>query len=157
MTSNASLLGTALLEQAAAFDHARMLEVFNAYLATWRDRDPSARAELFAPDAVVEDPVGAPPLCGMEAVKAFWQLGDGSGSRFEPRLELFVPGGSECLVRFVMRMIKEGEPTVELTVHETLRFDSHYRIAALRAFWSQDSFRVVSAERAGLSSLDESK
>ncbi len=145
MTSNATALGNALLQQAPAADHARMLEVFTAYLATWRDRDPGARAELFAPDAVVEDPVGAPPLYGIEAMRAFWRHGDGSGCRFEPRLELFVPGGSECLARFVMRMHKDGEPTVELTVHEVLCFDPSYRIAALRAFWSQDSFRMLPA------------
>lgn len=139
MASNAAELAASLASQGAKRDPARMRAVFEAYLASWRDGDQDARAALFAPDAAVEDPVGSPAHRGIAAVRAFWSMAESGGYAFDPRLELFVPGGSECLVRFVMRMARAGEPAVDLTIHEVVAFDEQCRIIALRAFWAPES------------------
>lgn len=143
MSADATTLAAAMLEGTAALAPARMRAIFEAYLESWRRTDPDGRAALFSDDAVIEDPVGAPAHAGMAAMRAFWAVGDGSGYAFDPRLELFVPGGAECLVRFVLRMTKDGEVPLDFTIHEVLRFDADYRILSLRAFWGAESVTPV--------------
>lgn len=143
MSISASEMAAALLSGARMRDPERMRAVFEAYLASWRAGDPAARAALFAPDAVVEDPVGGPVLRGLTAVRAFWAEAEGAGYAFDPRLEMFIPCGAEALVRFVMRMVKDGQPTMAMTIHECLGFDEQHRLVSLRAFWTQGSITQI--------------
>ncbi|SMH37508.1 nuclear transport factor 2 family protein [Azospirillum agricola] len=147
MSTSASEMAAALLHGTRAGDPARMRAVFEAYLGSWRAGDPEARAALFVSDAVVEDPVGGPVLRGMTAVRRFWADAEGAGYAFDPRLELFIPCGSEALARFVMRMTKDGQPPVAMTIHEVLGFDGQHRLTSLRAFWTQESIAQLDEVR----------
>jgi steroid Delta-isomerase len=138
--SNPSEIAEALLGAAVGLDPARMHAAFSAYLASWRDGDVEARANLFAPNAIVEDPVGGAPLIGIAAIREFWAAAGAHGFLFQPKLELFVPGGSEAVARFVMEMRKPPEPVYALTIHEVVAFAPDYRITSLRAFYAPDSF-----------------
>lgn len=142
MTSPSEIAG-ALLEGAVRLDPQKMRSQFEAYLASWRAADVEARSRLFAHDAVVEDPVGSAPLVGIVAIGGFWAGATAHGYTFEPKLELFVPGGDEALARFVMEMRKPSEPVYALTIHEVVAFDSDYHIVALRAFYSAESFAAA--------------
>src|SRR5688572_29464572 len=46
--------------------------VVDAYVDAYRQNSKEALVELFAPDGVWHDPVGAPPHEGREAIGAFW-------------------------------------------------------------------------------------
>lgn len=54
-------------------DHIRA--VFQRYFAAFEKNDLEGIVSLFAPDAVVEDPVGTPPHVGRDAIRAFFAAG----------------------------------------------------------------------------------
>lgn len=145
MAASAEEMAQAMLAAAQGPDPALMRDVCDAYLASWREGDPDARAALFAADAVVEDPVGSPAIVGLDAVRAFWRQAEGNGYAFDPRLDLFIACGPEVLMRFEMVMERPGEPALVLTIHEVVVFDAACRIRALRAFFSPAQMRLASA------------
>lgn len=145
MTTSAADMATSLLAAAEGLDPHHMRVVVEAYLASWRDGDAEARAALFTEDAMIEDPVGSAPLCGLAAIREFWRHAEAAGYAFAPSLEVFIPGGREALIRFEMGMSRPGEAPQVLTIHEVIRFADDYLITSLRAFFSADSFRSLSA------------
>ena len=54
-------------------DHIR--SVFHRYFAAFEKNDLDGIVALFAPDAVVEDPVGTPPHVGSAAIRKFFAAG----------------------------------------------------------------------------------
>lgn len=90
-------------------------------------------AALFAPDASVEDPVGAGTHVGMDAIRAFFTGLDGVRSEAEV-LTLRVAGG---LAAFHMRVtLTQPERTTRIEPIDVMEFDEAGQITSLRAFWS---------------------
>jgi steroid delta-isomerase len=111
----------------------------NSYLESWRNGDSQARAALFAENAVVEDPVGAPAIQGQSALLAFWQRAAAYPTRFDPTLESILVCGNEAIVKFSMHMDVLGIASGTLHIIENFRLDKSGKIAQLRAFWDENS------------------
>ncbi|MES2257444.1 MAG: nuclear transport factor 2 family protein [Pseudomonadota bacterium] len=111
----------------------------HAYLASWKSGDSAARAALFTDNAVLEDPVGAPPIEGKAALQAFWQRAEGPHSKFEPALQRLVVCGNEAMVEFMMRIDVTGAGSATLRIVENFQFDASGKIRRLRAFWDEQS------------------
>lgn len=111
--------------------------------------DRAAWLGLFAPDALVADPVGPSPLDpsgnghrGTEAIAAFY---DNVISQAEVRFAIreSYAAGDECAnVGTITSTFPDGTATVVDGVY-TYRVDGDGRLAAVRAFWEFDSLRVV--------------
>jgi len=111
----------------------------NSYLDSWRNGDSQARAALFADNAVVEDPVGAPVIEGKTALLAFWQRTDAYPTKFEPTLENILVCGNEAMVRFSMHIDVVGVASGTLHILENFKLDKSGKIMKLRAFWDENS------------------
>jgi len=111
----------------------------NNYLDSWRTGDSEARAALFAENAVLEDPVGAPAIAGKTALLAFWQRAAAYPTRFAPTLESIVVCGDEAIVKFSMHMDVVGIASGTLQIIENFKLDKNGKIVQLRAFWDGNS------------------
>jgi hypothetical protein len=103
---------------------------------------------LFAPDGLVQDPVGPSPFDpdglghhGVEAIGAFWDGVITMGTvRFDIR-ESYA-AGSECAnVGTITTTLPDGTKALVDGVY-TYRLDADGRLAALRAVWEYDKLRL---------------
>jgi ketosteroid isomerase-like protein len=97
---------------------------------------------LFAPDAVVEDPVGPSMFDaegkghrGHEAIAAFWDLAIAPVERFHFAIEDSFAGGDSCAnVGTITSVLGDGT-RVDAEGVFVYRVDEHGRITSLRAHW----------------------
>jgi steroid delta-isomerase len=109
--------------------------------------DREAWLALFAPDAVVEDPIGASPMDpsgqghrSPEAIAAFWDSMIGPNQvRF--RIERSHAAGSEVAnVGTITTTMGDGT-VVHTDLVITYRVDDDGKVLALRAYWELDKLR----------------
>ena len=113
-------------------------------------KDKRAWLSLFAPDAVVADPVGPSPLDpegsghrGLAAIAAFYD------TVIEPNEQIsfeigrsYLCGDEVADVGTIRTTLPGGENVVVVRGVYTYRADSAGRLAALRAFWEFDAAEV---------------
>lgn len=118
-------------------DNDRILTTIQRYQSTFSANDREGWLALFADDAVVEDPVGAPPRAGREAIGAFW---DEIHSRLDEATVRMTQGpaicGLEAAWAFQLQ-VKAGEHTIRLEIIDLGTFDDDGRIRSIRAFWNE--------------------
>jgi steroid delta-isomerase len=95
--------------------------------------------DLFADNATIEDPVGADPHAGREAIGAFWDFAHSLAESVE--LDLTGPvcvAGDEAA--FAMRIVSTiGDARMAIPAIDAMTFDDDARIATMRAYWSMDA------------------
>lgn len=107
--------------------------VVEAYVAAFEAGDASAVVALYAPEATVEDPVGAPLVRGAPEILAFYERAMSMDLRLERTGPVRVAGDSAA---FPFRIHYPPALGSRLTdVIDTFRFDSEGRILEMRAFW----------------------
>lgn len=104
------------------------------YFDTWRTGDIDARRRLFAPHAVLEDPVGAAPIEGSAALEARWIHVAADGASFEPQLKRVIVTGREALALALVRTVPAHGPSNVTEVFATFAFDRALEIRHLRIF-----------------------
>jgi steroid delta-isomerase len=103
----------------------------------WNARDQEAWSALFAADVVFEDPVGAPPKVGREAVRQSWERSLTPGREWRLVPTRIHTGGSEAVV--VMR--NEGNLHGQSVVVDSLevwRVNEDGLVVSVRAFFEPD-------------------
>ncbi len=107
------------------------------HCAYWNARDREKWSQLFADDVVFEDPVGAPPKLGRDAVRDSWERSLTPGREWRLVADRIVACGSEAAV--VMR--NEGNLHGRSVVVESLevwRVGEDGRVNSVRAFFEPD-------------------
>ena len=115
--------------------------------------DRAAWLALFAPDAVIEDPIGVSVLDptgqghrGTAAIEAFWDTTIASGTiRFAIR-ESYAAGDEVANVGTITTTFPDGNAVAVDGVF-TYRVDDDGLIRALRAYWSEASMRAEESGR----------
>lgn len=113
--------------------HEHMVAVVHAYVEAFANEDSDAIAQLYAVDATVEDPVGAPLRSGIEAIREFYEMSVGTGAK----LTLEGPvrtAGNIAAFAFSVHVALDGSPC-RIDVIDTFNFDSNGKIVAMKAFW----------------------
>lgn len=113
-------------------------------------KDRATWLGLFAPDAVVEDPIGPSPLDpdgaghrGATAVAAFYDNVIGQAERISFEIERSYLCGDEVADVGAIRTTLPGGFTVVVHGVFTYRGDGAGKLAALRAYWEFDSAAVL--------------
>lgn len=110
-------------------------------LAAVRAKKKAVWLDLFAEDAVIQDPVGVSPLDpsglghrGKEAIARFWDMAIAPG-QLETKIRESYPAGDECanVATFVNRMPNGMEVATDLVV--VYRVDARGKIVSLKAYW----------------------
>lgn len=103
------------------------------YLERHAANDLEGVMALFARDAQLEDPVGAAPLCGSEAIRAFFRATHARNGRLAlERVGPMLEGGDEVAAHVRARLLRVAG-TDAVDVIYTLRVDRDGHIALLRA------------------------
>jgi steroid delta-isomerase len=108
-----------------------------AYFDAWARGDRAALLSLFAADAVVVDPVGAPPHVGVEAIGRFFDHARGLPGTYEPVVHRVVLAGDGALVSFTMRTYGADGAGLQVDVSDVMTFGADGRIVRLEAWWDQ--------------------
>jgi steroid delta-isomerase len=103
------------------------------YVATLGDDRAASIAELFAEDAVFEDPVGGDVRRGREAIRAFYESALGNQSVSSELITLRVSGGEAA---FHFRLEVGGR--IRIDIIDVMRFDDAGAITSMKAYWSPE-------------------
>lgn len=116
-------------------------------------KDREGWLDIFAPDGVVEDPIGPSPFDpegrghrGREAIAAFYDNVIAGSERIDFDIEESVLCGNEAAAVGTIRTTLAGGKHVAVTrCIFTYRADSEGRLAALRSYWEFDKMELVEA------------
>ena len=89
--------------------------------------------EIYADDAVVEDPVGTEPHVGIDAVCAFYEGALGSGAKLELTGECRCAGNS---VAFPFQVVM-GE--MRISIIDVFTFNEDGKVIDMKAYWGPDN------------------
>lgn len=115
-------------------------EYIQAVMARYVERvdagDIEAIVALYAHDAVVEDPVGQPPIHGIAAIEQFYRQGLGAS-----KVSATLTGPVSATLNgcgampFRVDMLWDGQ-ACSLQVVDVMEFDTEGRICSMKAYWS---------------------
>lgn len=97
-------------------------------------------ADLYAPDATVEDPIGADVLKGREAIEGFYKTIEPLNRHGELKLVRTV--GNEAAFQFALTL-KHGDGGMVIAPIDVMTFDDKGKITAMRAYWSKDDIQAL--------------
>ena len=134
-------------------DHPDARELARRSQAAVRAKDREAWLQLFAPDAVVADPVGQSPLDpagaghrGLAAIAAFYDAVIAPNELISFEIERSYLCGDEVAdVGTIRTTLPGGGHIVLVRGVYTYRGDGAGRIAALRAYWEFGAAEVIGA------------
>ncbi|MFB7890625.1 nuclear transport factor 2 family protein [Microbacterium sp. NPDC056044] len=122
----------------------QMRDAVERYLAAVADGTPEQIADLYAPDASVEDPAGSVPHEGREAIVDFYRpLAILSRST---RLTHFRATGGTAAFGFEVDVHVPGR-RITTTPIDVMTFDAEGRITSMRAIWSNEDVRIEDTEQ----------
>jgi steroid delta-isomerase len=114
-------------------DPAKMEAAIHAYVAAFEAGSADQVAALYAADATVEDPIGAPIHQGREAIRTFYAQSMQTGAKL--RLEGPVRIAADYAVfPFSVHLNYDGSPK-RIDVIDTFRFNEANEVVEMRAFW----------------------
>jgi steroid delta-isomerase len=120
-----------------------MVAAVEAYVARYNAADLDGVVNLFAPEAVVEDPVGTPARRGRAALREFFAVGIAAGARLTLDGPVRVAADSAAFP-FHVSLEWEGQAT-RIDVIDVFRFDETGRIADMRAFFGRRNTHAAGA------------
>lgn len=97
--------------------------------------------DLYAPDAIVEDPVGTPARQGHAAIREFYEVIAALDRETELRPEEIRIAGNQAAFPFTL-VTRVGGKRFTISPIDVMEFDDEGRITGMRAYWSQQDMRV---------------
>jgi steroid delta-isomerase len=114
-------------------DADRMVAAVEAYIGNYNRADLDGVCAVFADNAVVEDPVGTPPLMGQTAIREFFAVGIDAGAR------LTLDGPVRCAAdhaafAFHVDLTWDGRAT-RIDVIDVFTFDAQGKVSSMKAYF----------------------
>ncbi|BDT85764.1 steroid delta-isomerase [Nocardia cyriacigeorgica] len=99
---------------------------------------------LYAPDAIVEDPIGTPPKQGHDAIREFYNILANLERETSIHPDTVRIVGNHAAFMFTLVTIAGGQ---RMTLHpiDVMEFDDEGRITRMRAYWGQDDLTMEPA------------
>lgn len=116
---------------------AMMRAMLEAYVERINAGDRDGVIALFAPDAVIEDPVGSPPKKGAE-IAAWFADTVAFGTQIQPVAPIRGSHGDEAVLVFDVRFTPPGGQRLLIRSADVCRFDSQGKITSLRGYWGPE-------------------
>ncbi len=114
-------------------DAAGKIKLVESYVAAYNAADLEAMLALFAPDASMEDPVGAEPQRGREAIAALYRLG------FEMGIQLALEGPVRCTASAVAFPMCARTAKGRLYIIDVFDLSPAGKIQRMRAYWGPEN------------------
>ena len=106
----------------------------DAYVDAYARNDKTAFLALWAPDGVLEDPVGTPVHQGVEALGAFWDGARELADRIELLPVSVIQAGDEAAMVFEIHA-HIGDGGLVMQAVDVMRVGDDGRLASVRAYW----------------------
>lgn len=106
----------------------------DAYVDAYARNDKAAFLALWAPDGVLEDPVGTPAHQGIEALGAFWDGARELADRIELVPVAVIVTGDEAAMVFEIHA-HMGDGGLLMQAVDVMRVDDEGRLLGVRAYW----------------------
>ncbi len=105
----------------------------NRYVEAFDKQDMDIIKDLYADDAVVEDPVGSEPHVGIAAITAFYEGALSSGAKLE------LTGSPRCAGNAVAFPFRVNMPGMHIEIIDVFEFDERDKVSSMRAYWGPES------------------
>jgi len=106
----------------------------DAYVDAYARNDKDAFLALWAPDGVLEDPVGTPVHQGVQALGAFWDGARELADRIELLPVSVIVAGDEAAMVFEIHA-HIGDGGMVMSAVDVMRVDDDGRLLSVRAYW----------------------
>jgi steroid delta-isomerase len=124
-----------IMAPAGKVSREHMEQAARTYLVSYLDADIEKRAALFAEDATFEDPVGSPPVRGLDAIIKFWETARVIRWWAAHDVRRVVVTGNEVMLHFVSTMKVPGLETSRMEVYEIQAFNAAGKICSVKAYF----------------------
>ena len=108
-------------------------EQVQKYVQAFAEKNLDLIRELFAADAVVEDPVGTEPKRGIEEICAFYQTAFETGATLEVTEPERVAGNT---IAFVFKVVL---PTLAISSIDVFELNADGKIVSMKAYWGPEN------------------
>ena len=109
-------------------------ELAETSLRLTKERDRAAWLDIFAPDAVLEDPVGGGQHRGIEAITEFYDSTISAVESFDYEIERSYQCGSEVAVVIRFHIVAAGM-TLDMDAVNIYAASEDGRLLSLRSWW----------------------
>ncbi|MBQ0796284.1 MAG: nuclear transport factor 2 family protein [Zhongshania sp.] len=111
------------------------LTAVEQYISALSSHDMAVITDLYADDAVLEDPVGSDPLVGKAAIVRFYEVAFSSGisARLDGPVRLVA---NHAVFPFVVEL-NPGNGEMRIDVIDQFTFNDDNKIVAMKAFWGE--------------------
>ena len=109
------------------------IAVVERYVEAFETADVGIIRDMYADDAVVEDPVGSEPHRGLDAICTFYEGAIASGAK------LALTGVSRCAGNAVAFPFQVIMPGMKLDVIDVFEFDDNGKINSMKAYWGPEN------------------
>lgn len=123
---------------------AAMRAALQAYVDRINARDPGGVVALFAPDAVIEDPVGSPPKTGEEIAEWFARTVV-VGAHLRPVVPIRGSHANAAALVFEVTFHPPEGPALLIRSLDVCTFDAAGLITSLKAYWGPEDVEVLPA------------
>lgn len=116
-------------------DAARKTAIVDRYLDACSRGDASVVREIYAENAVVEDPVGTEAHRGMAAITAFYEQALKNGARMERVGDVRCAGNAAA---FCFDVHVGG---MRIEVVDVFEFDANGKVVSMKAYWGPENVK----------------
>jgi steroid delta-isomerase len=110
------------------------------YVLSYSTNDKKLFSSLWDDEAVFEDPVGAEPCKGIEAICAFWDFGHVDGMEITPTNIETVICANEGILKAVMEVRNINDNSgMDISIVDHFVVNEAGKIISGRAFWDESS------------------
>ena len=109
------------------------IAVVHRYVEAFATQNMDIIRDMYASDAVVEDPVGVNTFAGMDEILGFYEGALGSGATLE------LTGTPRCTGNAVAFPMKAVMPGMHIEIIDVFEFDDAGKVSHMRAYWGPDN------------------
>lgn len=113
----------------------QMKQVLQSYVDGFAAGDAASVAALFADDAVLEDPVGTPPVRGRAAIEEFYANAVAAGSKLILEGPIRGSHGNGAAMAFTVEVPSMG---LRIRAIDVMTFDDDGKVIEMKAYWGPD-------------------
>jgi steroid delta-isomerase len=110
------------------------------YFASIGSLNVSRFVDNFAPDGVLEDPVGTPPLQGTPAIAAYFGAIIAPFSEIKPKVQEVIVCGHEAAVNWRLLLTTTAGKKITIDGMGVFNFNQDGKLQSVREFWDLAAF-----------------
>lgn len=111
-------------------EHSDKIAVVNRYVEAFEKADLAIIREIYAEDAIVEDPVGSDPHVGIAAIEKFYEVG------FSANARLRLTGDVRCSGNCAAFPFDVVMPGMTISPIDVFTFNDDGKVVDMKAYWS---------------------